>query len=144
MWPWGWIAVGWVALIFVGGAGLFGRDGTQRLIDQLRRAPRVHALLNRWHGEIRASVHYIEFGPLSLILYLLLHRRWGDERWTWWAALATLVIGSALAYLDEKRQEMTPGRQFRTIDFKHSLKAVFGMQAIIALVALARWLAATL
>jgi VanZ family protein len=133
------IALGWVALIFFGGSGWFGRSGTQSLIDSLRGSPRLQGLLNRWHGEIRASFHYIEFGTLSLIVYLIFHLNWGAGLWTGWAAPATLAICAILAYLDEKRQELTPGRQFRTIDFIHSLIGLSAMQVIIALVALVRW-----
>jgi VanZ family protein len=135
MWPHGWIALAWIALISFGGSRWFGRDGTQRLIDRWRENPRVHAFLNRHHGEIRASFHYIEFGPLSLVVYLIFHLNWGSGLWTWWAALLTILICTLLAYLDEKRQELTPGRQFRTVDFIHSLRALVGMQGIIVLIA---------
>lgn len=136
----GWLAALWIALIFWGGSGRFGRAGTQRMIDAWRHHPRVHALLDRWHGEIRAAWHYIEFGALSLIVYLILHGRGGGGLWTWWAALGAIAISTVVAYLDEKRQELTPGRQFRTIDFVHSVRGLVGMQVLIALVALVRWL----
>ena len=139
MWPWGALVIVWTGLILFGGSRFFGRSGTQRLIDRWRHWPRLYAALNRWHGVLRASLHYIEFGTLSLIIYLLLRVRWASGLWSGQVALATLLICAVLAYLDEKRQELTPGRQFRTIDFIHSLIGLSAMQAIIALVALVRW-----
>jgi VanZ family protein len=135
------IALAWVALIFFGGSRFFGRSSTQRLIDHWRNSPRVYAFLNRHHGAIRASFHYIEFGTLSLILHMVLRLHWSEGLWSWQATALTLIVTSLLAYLDEKRQELTPGRQFRTIDFIHSMIGLTAMQVIIALVALIRWLA---
>jgi VanZ family protein len=139
MWPYGWIALGWLALIFLGGASPFGRAGTQRLIDRLQGWPQLHAVLDRHHGAIRAAWHYVEFGTLSLLIYLIPHLEWGKGTYTWWAAAAAIPICSLIAYLDEKRQELTPGRQFRMEDFKHSIRGLVGMQVVIALTALVRW-----
>lgn len=133
------LALAWIALIAFGGSGRFGRAGTQGIIDRLSHRPALQGFLDRWHSEIRAAFHYIEFGTLSLILYLIMHSQWGTEIWTWWAAVATLPLCILLAYLDEKRQELTPGRQFRLCDFVHSVRGSIGMQVIIALVAIVRW-----
>ncbi|NUP88201.1 MAG: VanZ family protein [Candidatus Sumerlaeia bacterium] len=128
----GWLTLAWIAVIFLGGAGAFGRAGTQRMIDRLQHTPWVHRLLDRYHGELRAAWHYVEFGALSLVLYLLIHSRWGAGPWTWWAALVTLLTGTVIAYLDEKRQELTPGRQFRWHDFWCSIRGLAWMQLFIA------------
>lgn len=141
MWPWGYIVIGWVGLILFGGSRLFGRSSTQRMIDRWRNSPQIYAFLNRHHGAIRASFHYLEFGTLSLFLYMLLRIHWSEGLWSWQATVVTLIVSALLAYLDEKRQELTPGRQFRTVDFVHSLIGLTGMQVIIALVALIRLLA---
>lgn len=129
-----------IALIFFGGSRWFGRSGTQGLIDRFESYPRFHALLNRWHGEIRASFHYIEFGGLSLLSHLLLRHWWPEGVWSWQAALITIPLCTVIAFLDEKRQELTPGRQFRLMDFHCSVRGLLLMQMIIGSVAFVRWL----
>lgn len=136
MWFYIGLVVVWLGLIYWGGTSRFGRGQTQLLIDRLRHKPRVHAFLDRHHGHIRASFHYLEFGPLSLLVYIVLNR--GLGRWSWSSAAAALAICYVLAYLDEKRQQRTAGRQFRRIDLMHSILGATLMQVAIALLAILR------
>lgn len=129
-----------IALIFFGGSRWFGRSGTQGLIDRFQSHPRIQTFLNEWHGEIRASFHYIEFGGLSLLSYLLLRHWWPDGFWSWQAALITIPLTTVIAYFDEKRQELTPGRQFRQMDFHCSVRGLLLMQIIIGAVAFVRYM----
>lgn len=116
----GGVSLGWMVLILYLGSGQFGRDGSQKLIDQYCAThPRVKDFFNRWHGHFRASFHYIEFCTLTLLLYLLFSGLSPVIKPL--SALAAWVIASIYAWVDEHRQSLTPGRQFRRQDFMHSL-----------------------
>lgn len=129
-----WIALsGWVAFIFFMGGGGFGRGSTQKWIDRLRSSPRLFAFLDRRHGVLRAAFHYVEFATLTLLLYWA----FGAGEWLWSErrALVVYAVGFVCAYADELHQSRIPGRQFRRIDFVHSL-----MGSTLALAALYGWL----
>ncbi len=112
----------WIGLIFYFGTGRWGRAQTQAMIDRWRRNVRFHAFLNRHHGKLRASFHYLEYGGLSLILYGILNRMAGHSSLSWddARAAATAALAAFGALLDELHQLRSGTRQFRLIDFLHS------------------------
>ena len=117
------LVLGWMGVILALGAGRFGRDGTQRMIDGcFGRFPCVWEFFNRHHGFFRAAAHYVEFCTLTLLLYAFFSRL--SVHWRPMAGLAALVLAGVWAYVDEWRQSRTAGRQFRRIDFIHSLIGV--------------------
>ena len=115
----------WIGVIYYLGSAGFGRDSTQLMIDRaFMRWPMLWGFVNSIHGHLRAGWHYVEFGALTLILYLLIS--WIDHGsfsrdWSPAAAWLSLLLSSIYAYIDEWHQARTPGRQFRRIDFLHSL-----------------------
>ena len=112
-------AAAWVALMFYLGSSRFGRAGTQRMINSLWRTPRLAAFLDRHHSALRAAGHYVEFITLGFILYFALGL--GSLAFSIPRALLAWLLTSGWAWIDEFHQSRTPGRQFRTIDFIHSL-----------------------
>ncbi len=108
-----------MALIFYLGSSRFGRAGTQRMINSLWRTPRLAAFLDRHHSALRAAGHYVEFITLGFILYFALGL--GSLAFSIPRALLAWLLTSGWAWIDEFHQSRTPGRQFRTIDFIHSL-----------------------
>ncbi len=113
------VTIAWMAAIFFLGASAFGRAGTQGWIDRLRSHPRLHAWLDRHHGKFRAAFHYVEFTTLTWLLYWALGR--GDWGWADARAALAYALSCGYAYVDEWHQSRTPGRQFRPVDFIHSL-----------------------
>lgn len=120
------------ALIWYLGSGRFGRNQTQGWIDRLRSQPKVWAFLDRHHGKFRASAHYFEFGGLFLVLYWCWESWFGTGAWDWNPARgAVIAVACAVAaYLDEVHQLKSGTRQFRRVDFLHSLCGI----AIAALI----------
>lgn len=112
----------WIGIIFFFGTGMWGRAQTQGWIDRANRNPRLHAFLNRHHGKLRASFHYVEFGVLTLILYGLLSAIGGHPFSTWgvWRAVAAGGMSAVAAYLDELHQLSSGTRCFRLVDYLHS------------------------
>ncbi len=118
-----WIMLGgWIVMIVYFGTGKWGRGQTQSLIDRLKGSPRIHAFLDRHHGKLRASFHYLEFGGLTLILYGVLSFLAGDSLGTWSAGRAALsgILAAAGALLDELHQLSSGNRCFRLVDYLHS------------------------
>lgn len=116
------LLLGWLGMIFYFGRGKWGRSQTQEIIDRLKATPGVRAFLDRHHGKLRASFHYVEFAGLTLILYGLLGS-FGRHPFSDWAAwrAAAAGLGSALgALLDELHQLTSGTRQFRFVDYLHS------------------------
>ncbi|MCB2154168.1 VanZ family protein [bacterium] len=111
------------AIIWVLGSGSFGRAQTQAWIDRVRSRPKIYEWLNRHHGKFRASAHYIEFGGLFLISYWCWDSWFGDGILAWhpWRAVIIGVIAAIGAYMDEIHQLRSGTRQFRRVDFLHSL-----------------------
>ncbi len=117
------ILAAWIAMIFYFGQGKWGRSQTQQLIDRLRAHPRIHAFLDRHHGKFRAAFHYLEFGGLTLLVYTGL-TWWADGSLREWSDARGAVsggIGALAALLDELHQKMSSTRQFRRVDYLHSL-----------------------
>jgi hypothetical protein len=137
----GLLTLGWVGLIYFGGTARFGRAQTQAWIDAIAAHPLGRPfglLLNAMHGGLRASTHYIEFAGLCLLMVgvaTLGTFRIGD--YLPWAFLA-FGITCMVAWLDELHQSRTPGRQFRRIDFMHSLAGASLMFIVLLLIDLYR------
>lgn len=118
-----------VTLLFLGaiiwylGTGRFGRAQTQAWIDWFNRHPRMHAFLDKHHGKFRASGHYFEFGGLFLVLYWCWDAWFGNGNWQWLPMRAAILgpVCAVAAYLDEVHQLQSGTRQFRRVDFLHSL-----------------------
>jgi len=122
------------------GTGRFGRAQSQAWIDRAAHMPRLSAWLNRHHGKLRASAHYVEFGGLFLVLYWCWTAWLSDAAWRWSAPVAG-AIGFACAvaaYLDEVHQLQSGTRQFRREDFLHSLCGISLAAAAVFYQALAR------
>src|SRR5690606_32347750 len=102
------------AVIWLLGSGRFGREGTQRLIDRFRAVPAVHRFLNRHHGTLRASGHYVQFGGLFVVLYWLADSAAGEGRFSfrWLIAVPCAFVSFAAAYLDELHQLRSGKRMF--------------------------------
>lgn len=110
-------------LIWFLGSGSFGRAQTQAWIDRARARPGIYDWLNRHHGKFRASAHYLEFGGLFLIVYWCWDSWFagGEFGWHPWRAVIIGVTSAIGAYLDEVHQLRSGTRQFRRVDFLHSL-----------------------
>ena len=109
-------------LIYYLGGASFGRSQTQNWIDATGKYPRLNGLLNRFHGNIRASAHYIEFGGLFLVLYWIWDAIWGSGLYAF-RPMPALIIGLVCviaAILDELHQIQSGTRQFRRVDVLHS------------------------
>lgn len=135
-----------LAVIWYLGGGQFGRSQTQAWIDRVRRMPRLYGWLDRHHGKFRASVHYVEFGGLFLVLYWLGDAvLWGGEReprmtFRWSLAGVAAAVSVVAAFLDEMHQLQSGTRQFRRVDFLHSCCGVTLAMGIVYIQSLARGL----
>ena len=129
-----------VALIWFLGTGRFGRAQTQAWIERWTPpGSTARRLLDKHHGALRASAHYLEFGGLFLVLYWAWESTVDDGAWGFEparAAILALVCGVA-AYLDEMHQLQSGTRQFRRVDFLHSLS---GVSIAALIVAMQAWL----
>jgi len=112
-----------LGIIWYLGTGRFGRAQTQAWIDRVRDHPRLYALLERHHGKFRAAGHYFEFGGLYLVLYWLYDGLWARSglRFELGPAITIAAVCAIAAYLDELHQLRSGTRQFRRVDFLHSL-----------------------
>ena len=122
------------AIIFYLGTGSFGRNQTQAWIDRVKKYPAVHGFLNKHHGKFRASGHYIEFGGLFLVLYWCWDSWFSTGHFSF-SALPSIVIAiicAIAAYLDEVHQLQSGTRQFRRVDFFHSLCGIHIAMLIVA------------
>lgn len=114
------LALLWLAMIVYFGTGKWGRAQTQALIDRLRSHPRLHGLMDRYHGNLRAAFHYVEFGGLTLIVYGLLGGVFGQGGWHDGRAALAGAVSALAALLDELHQLRSGSRQFRRVDYLHS------------------------
>ena len=112
------IVIIWLGLIYYFGTSSFGRGQTQKIIDRYKGNPRVWQFLDKNHGTLRASFHYVEFGGLYFLIYFALTG--GVFRWRYDFGFIDLGITFVLAYVDEVHQSRTAGRCFRRIDLLHS------------------------
>ena len=127
-------------VIWILGTGSFGRAQSQAWIDRVRSRPGLYEWLNRHHGKFRASAHYLEFGGLLLISYWCWDSWFSDGHLAWhpWRAVILAVASAVAAYMDEVHQLRSGTRQFRRVDFLHSLCGISVATLIICYQALIR------
>lgn len=121
-------------IIYYLGTGSFGRNQTQAWIERVKKYPAVYDFLNKHHGKFRASGHYFEFGGLFLVLYWCWDSWIGDGAFTFLPlrALTIAVVCAIAAYLDEVHQLQSGTRQFRRVDFFHSLCGIHIAMFLVA------------